>query len=66
MLGLTKKNNYLRASIFEAPPKPLTLKDNMIILGADLNFTLNAREVWGTKASLDSQADFFQNQFEKA
>jgi len=34
------------------------LRSDYLILGGDLNITLNAMEVWGDKARLDFQADF--------
>jgi hypothetical protein len=36
----------------------------MIVVG-DLNFTVNAGEVWGEKARLDPLAGYFQRVFSK-
>jgi len=37
---------------------------NFLILGGDLNFTLNANEVWGVKAKLNPHEDFFHSLLE--
>ena len=35
------------------------LKKKNIILGGDLNFTLSAREVWGSSTCIDPLVDYF-------
>jgi hypothetical protein len=36
---------------------------NDLIMAGDLNFTLNAKEIWGTAISLDPLATFFKDLF---
>jgi hypothetical protein len=53
--------NIFWESFFQNP----LLKDGIVVMGGDLNFTLGASEVWGPTAHLDPLAYFFLSQLEE-
>ena len=42
------------------------LKVPNLVMGGDMSFTMNHKEVWGANARLDHLADYFLNTFEPA